>query len=60
MGPNTENSMPVTKKVLTFVLQKDLNALPITRETISIKTLKLPASLNIPQQAVKATEICVL
>jgi len=60
MGPSTEISMPVPKKVLKFVLRKDINGLPITRETIPIKTLKLPISLKIPQQVVKATEICAM
>jgi len=39
---------------------EDINCLPTTRETIPIKALKLPTALNIPQQAVKATEICAL
>jgi hypothetical protein len=46
LGPGTEISMPVTKKVLKFVLRKDTNGLPITRETIPIKTLKLPYILE--------------
>jgi len=48
------------KKSSEVVLQKDINCLPITRETIPIKALKLPTALNIPQQVVKATEICAL
>jgi hypothetical protein len=57
MCQSTEITMPETKTVLNFVLHKHANGFPITRETISIKALKLHTSLNIPQQVVKATDV---
>jgi hypothetical protein len=59
-GSKHRNFNACDKKSSEFVLQKDTIGLPVIRETIPIKALKLPTSLNIPQQAVKATEICTL
>ena len=56
-GLKHRNFIACDKEVLKFVLQKDINGLLITREKISMKTLKLPTSLNIPQQAVKDTDV---
>jgi hypothetical protein len=54
-GPKHGNFSAVDEKVLEFVLKKRKNVLPVTRETIRMKSLEIATSLKIPQQDFKAS-----
>jgi transposase-like protein len=54
-GPKHGNFNAVDEKVVLFVLEKRKNGLPVTRETIGMKSLEIATSLKIPRQDFKAS-----